>query len=65
MRGEEPAVELAPEPVAPPFEVSDTDPTREFEIVVPVRPEPATLDGSREAEEGEYTPPSPSLRRTS
>ena len=61
LRGEEPAVEEVPEPVAPAFEVSDTDPTREFEIVVPVRPEPAALDGSREVEEGEYTLPSPSL----
>src|SRR5829696_4995625 len=44
-----------------PFEVSDTDPTREFEIVLPVRPEPAELNGGREVESGEYTPPSPSL----
>lgn len=49
------------EPVAQPFEVSDTDPTREFEIVLPVRPEPTELDGDRELEPGEYTPPSPSL----
>jgi DNA segregation ATPase FtsK/SpoIIIE, S-DNA-T family len=41
--------------------VSDTDPTREFEIVLPVRPEPAELNGGTEVESGEYTPPSPSL----
>jgi S-DNA-T family DNA segregation ATPase FtsK/SpoIIIE len=52
---------LEPEPVARPFEVSDTDPTREFEIVLPVRPEPAELNGGGEVESGEYTPPSPSL----
>jgi S-DNA-T family DNA segregation ATPase FtsK/SpoIIIE len=57
----EPLEELVPEPVAQPFEISDTDPTREFEIVLPVRPEPAELNGGREVEPGEYTPPSPSL----
>jgi DNA segregation ATPase FtsK/SpoIIIE, S-DNA-T family len=60
-RGVKPLEELAPEPVAPPFEVSDTDPTREFEIVLPVRPETSELGGGREVEPGEYTPPSPSL----
>ena len=60
-RGVEPLEELAPEPVAPPFEVSDTDPTREIEIVLPVRPETSELGGGREVEPGEYTPPSPSL----
>jgi S-DNA-T family DNA segregation ATPase FtsK/SpoIIIE len=60
-RGVEPLEELAPEPVAQPFVVSDTDPTREFEIVLPVRPEPAELNGGTEVESGEYTPPSPSL----
>ena len=59
--GVEPLEELAPEPVAPPFEVSDTDPTREIEIVLPVRPETSELGGGREVEPGEYTPPSPSL----
>ena len=57
----EPLEELAPEPDAPPFEVSDTDPTREIEIVLPVRPETSELGGGREVEPGEYTPPSPSL----
>ena len=47
--GVEPLEELAPEPVAPPFEVSDTDPTREFEIVLPVRPETSELRGSGKA----------------
>src|SRR5215203_6594635 len=60
-RSVEPLEESAREPVAQPFEVSDTDPTREFEIVLPVRPEPAELNGGREVESGEYTPPSPSL----
>src|SRR5829696_7427313 len=60
-RGVEPLEELAPEPVARPFEVSDTDPTREFEIVLPVRPETSELGGGGEVESGEYTPPSPSL----
>jgi len=60
-RSVEPLEELAREPVAQPFEVSDTDPTREFEIVLPVRPEPAELNGGREVESGEYTPPSPAL----
>ena len=41
--GVEPLEELAPEPDAPPFEVSDTDPTREIEIVLPVRPETSEL----------------------
>jgi DNA segregation ATPase FtsK/SpoIIIE, S-DNA-T family len=59
--GVEPLEELAPEPDAPPFEVSDTDPTREIEIVLPVRPETSELGGGREVEPGEYTPPSPSL----
>jgi S-DNA-T family DNA segregation ATPase FtsK/SpoIIIE len=56
-RGAEPPEE----PVAKHYTVSDTDPTREFEIVLPVRPEPAELDGDRELEPGEYTPPSPAL----
>jgi DNA segregation ATPase FtsK/SpoIIIE, S-DNA-T family len=60
-RGVEPLEELAPEPVASPIEVSDTDPTREFEIVLPVRPETSELGGGVEVEPGEYTPPSPSL----
>ncbi|HEY6674173.1 MAG TPA: DNA translocase FtsK [Rubrobacteraceae bacterium] len=59
--GVEPLEELAPEPDAPPFEMSDTDPTREIEIVLPVRPETSELGGGREVEPGEYTPPSPSL----
>ena len=59
--GVEPLEEPAPEPDAPPFEMSDTDPTREIEIVLPVRPDNSELGGGREVEPGEYTPPSPSL----
>ena len=46
---------------AEPPEVSDSDPTKEFEIVLPARPEPVGLDGGREETPGEYTPPSAAL----
>ena len=46
---------------AQPPEVSDSDPTKEFEIVLPARPEPVGLDGGREVTPGEYTPPSAAL----
>jgi DNA segregation ATPase FtsK/SpoIIIE, S-DNA-T family len=49
------------EQVAEPPEVSDSDTTKEFEIVLPARPEPMGLDGGREVAPGEYTPPSPAL----
>jgi DNA segregation ATPase FtsK/SpoIIIE, S-DNA-T family len=56
-----------PEPMPPdeghdPAEaVSDTETTRELEIVLPVRPEAGGFDGAREVVPGEYTPPSPTL----
>ncbi len=55
--------DLPPEPAAePPVEApaEDNEPTREFEVVVPERPE-APFQESRPVEPGEYTPPPFSL----
>ena len=41
--------------------VSDTEKTRELEIVLPARPEAGGFGEDREVAPGEYTPPSPAL----
>jgi DNA segregation ATPase FtsK/SpoIIIE, S-DNA-T family len=50
-----------PEPPYEPEDVSETEKTRELEIVLPGRPDVTGFGEGREVEPGEYTPPSPSL----
>jgi DNA segregation ATPase FtsK/SpoIIIE, S-DNA-T family len=51
----------APYASAEPPDTSDTEKTRELEIVLPGRPEVGAFSEDREVVPGEYTPPSPSL----